>query len=124
MSNIEKRCLTNEKGTQHFKQHDATNYEFNEETCKLTVFIRETCEVGFRDSSVLRFSTTVTGYLEKGKLAEVEGLKDASKVYFTAEMKKSRSRDVYEVKRPSNVGNVGYLREFCRDISLLAREEI
>ncbi|KAL1193656.1 hypothetical protein V5N11_017550 [Cardamine amara subsp. amara] len=67
---------------------DATNYEFNEET--------------------------VTGYLEKGKLAEVEGLKtkvmiwvkvtcisaDTSKVYFTAGMKKSRSRDAYEVIRP------------------------
>lgn len=92
---------------------DATNYEFNEETGKLTVFIPETCEVGYRDSSVLRFSTTVTGYLEKGKLAEVEGLKtklmiwvkvtcisaDPSKVYFTAGMKKSRSRDAYEVIR-------------------------
>ncbi|CAH2058831.1 unnamed protein product [Thlaspi arvense] len=93
---------------------DATNYEFNEETRKLTVFIPETCEVGYRDSSVLRFSTTVTGYLEKGKLAEVEGLKtkvmiwvkvtcisaESSKVYFTAGMKKSRSRDAYEVIRP------------------------
>ncbi|EOA28006.1 hypothetical protein CARUB_v10024183mg [Capsella rubella] len=93
---------------------DATNYEFNEDTGKLTVFIPETCEVGYRDSSVLRFSTTVTGYLEKGKLVEVEGLKtkvmiwvkvscisaDTSKVYFTAGMKKSRSRDAYEVIRP------------------------
>ena len=93
---------------------DATNYEFNEETGKLTVFIPEACEVGYKDSSVLRFSTTVTGYLEKGKLAEVEGLKtkvmiwvkvscisaDVSKVYFTAGMKKSRSRDAYEVIRP------------------------
>jgi len=93
---------------------DATNYEFNEETGKLTVFIPETCEVGYRDSSVLRFSTTVTGYLEKGKLAEVEGMKtkvmiwvkvtcisaDSSKVYFTAGIKKSRSRDAYEVIRP------------------------
>ncbi|CAN7062404.1 unnamed protein product [Brassica rapa subsp. trilocularis] len=93
---------------------DATNNEFNEETSKLTVFIPEACEVGYRDSSVMRFSTTVSGYLEKGKLAEVEGLKtkvmiwvkvscisaDASKVYFTAGMKKSRSRDAYEVIRP------------------------
>ncbi|CAE5960407.1 unnamed protein product [Arabidopsis arenosa] len=93
---------------------DATNYEFNEDTGKLTVFIPETCEVGYRDSSVLRFSTTVTGYLEKGKLAEVEGLKtkvmiwvkvicisaDTSKVYFTAGIKKSRNRDAYEVIRP------------------------
>lgn len=93
---------------------DSTNYEFNEETGKLTVFIPETCEVWYKDSSVVRFSTTVTGYLEKGKLAEVEGLKtkvmiwvkvtcvsaDASKVYFTAGMKKSRSRVAYEVLRP------------------------
>jgi hypothetical protein len=49
---------------------DATNYEFNEETGKLTVFIPAVCEVGYKDSSVLRFSTSVTGYLEKGKLVE------------------------------------------------------
>ncbi|XP_010412925.1 PREDICTED: uncharacterized protein At5g01610-like [Camelina sativa] len=37
---------------------DATNYEFNEETGKLTVFVPETSEIGYTDSSVLRFSTT------------------------------------------------------------------
>ncbi|KAI4356055.1 hypothetical protein L6164_000107 [Bauhinia variegata] len=92
---------------------DATNYEFNEETKKLVVFIPEVCEVGYRDSSVLRFSTTVTGYLEKGKLAEIEGIKtkvwvwakvtaitsDGSKLHFTAGMKKTRSREAYEVQR-------------------------
>ncbi|KAF3448045.1 hypothetical protein FNV43_RR08753 [Rhamnella rubrinervis] len=92
---------------------DATNYEFNEETGKLTVFIPAICEVGYKDSSVLRFSTVVTGYLEKGKLSDVEGMKtkviiwvkvttitsDGSKVYFTAGMKKSRSREAYEVLR-------------------------
>lgn len=92
---------------------DATNYEFNEETKKLTVFIPSVCEVGYRDSSVLRFSTIVTGYLEKGKLADIEGMKtkvviwvkvtaisaEGSKLYFTAGMKKSRSRGVYEVVR-------------------------
>ncbi|KAK6118252.1 hypothetical protein DH2020_048038 [Rehmannia glutinosa] len=92
---------------------DATNYEFNEETRKLTVYIPSVCEVGYKDSSVLRFSTGVTGYLEKGKLVDVEGIKtkvivwvkvtcissEKSKVNFTAGMKKSRSRDAYEVLR-------------------------
>ena len=92
---------------------DATNYEFNEETGKLTVFIPAVCEVGYKDSSVLRFSTTVTGYLEKGKLVDVEGIKtkvmiwvkvtcissEGSKLHFTAGMKKTRSREAYEVLR-------------------------
>ena len=92
---------------------DATNYEFNVETGKLVVYIPQICEVGYRDSSVLRFNTTVTGYLEKGKLADIEGMKtkvliwakvtaitsDGSKLHFTAGMKKTRSRDAYEVQR-------------------------
>ncbi|GKV06104.1 hypothetical protein SLEP1_g18034 [Rubroshorea leprosula] len=92
---------------------DATNYEFNEETRKLTVFIPSICEVGYKDSSVLRFFTTVTGYLEKGKLADIEGMKtkvviwvkvtsisaDGSKLQVTAGMKKARSREAYEVLR-------------------------
>ncbi|ONK62619.1 uncharacterized protein A4U43_C07F6030 [Asparagus officinalis] len=92
---------------------DATNYEFNEETKKFTVFIPSVCEVGYKDSSVLRFSTTVTGYLEKGKLVDIEGLKtkvlvwakvtsvstERSKVHFTTGVKKTRSRDAYEVLR-------------------------
>ncbi|KAG2690968.1 hypothetical protein I3843_09G210700 [Carya illinoinensis] len=92
---------------------DATNYEFNEETRKLTVYIPAICEVGYRDSSVLRFSTTITGYLEKGKLVDIEGMKtkvmiwvkvtcissDGSKLHFTAGMKKTRSREAYEFLR-------------------------
>ncbi|EOA21685.1 hypothetical protein CARUB_v10002110mg [Capsella rubella] len=92
---------------------DATNYEFDEQTKRLTVLIPTICEVGYKDSSVLKFATTVTGCLEKSKLSDVEGIKtkvmiwvkvtsisaDASKVYFTAGMKKSRSRDAYEVLR-------------------------
>lgn len=92
---------------------DATNYEFNEETRKLTVFIPSVCEVGYRDSSVLRFYTTVTGFLEKGKLVDVEGIKtklmiwvkvtaittDRSKIHFTAGLKKTRSRQAYDVLR-------------------------
>ncbi|XP_019187614.1 PREDICTED: uncharacterized protein At5g01610-like [Ipomoea nil] len=92
---------------------DATNYEFNEETRKITVFIPSICEVGYKDSSVLRFATTVTGYLEKGKLADIEGMKtkvmiwvkvtaissEKSKLHFSAGMKKTRNRDAYEVIR-------------------------
>ncbi|CAF2126909.1 unnamed protein product [Brassica napus] len=92
---------------------DATNYEFNEQTKKLTVFIPSICEVGYKDSSVLRFTTTVTGFLEKGKLADVEGMKtklmiwvkvtsisaDSTKIHFNAGVKKSRRRDAYEVLR-------------------------
>ncbi|KAG4403503.1 hypothetical protein AAZX31_01G113700 [Glycine max] len=92
---------------------DATNYEFNEETGKLVVYIPQVCEVGYKDSSVLRFFTTVTGYLEKGKLADIEGMKtkvliwvkvttilsEGSKLYVTAGMKKTRSREAYEVTR-------------------------
>ena len=69
--------------------------------------------MGYKDSSVLRFSTTVTGYLEKGKLADINGMKtkvmiwvkvscisaDGGKLHFTAGMKKTRSRDAYEVLR-------------------------
>jgi len=93
---------------------DATNYELNEETGKLTVYIPSICEVDYRDSSVLRFSTVVTGYLEKGKLTAIEGMKtkvmsiwvkvtcvtsDGGKLHFTAGVKKTRSRDAYEVLR-------------------------
>ncbi|KAL5230689.1 hypothetical protein ABZP36_029465 [Zizania latifolia] len=92
---------------------DATNYEFNEETKKITVYIPSACDVGYKDSSVLRFFTCVTGYLEKGKLSDIEGLKtkvlvwtkvtaiktEGSKVHFTAGVKKTRSRDAYEVVR-------------------------
>ena len=93
---------------------DATNYEFHKETGKLTVFIPSVCEVGYKDSSVLRFSTRVTGYLEKGKLADIEGIKTKvliwakvtcvstegrGKLNFTAGLKKTRNRDAYEVLR-------------------------
>lgn len=92
---------------------DATHYEFNEETRKLTVFVPSVCEVGYKDSSVLRFLTTVTGYLEQGKLVDIEGMKtkvlvwqkvtsiatEGSKVHFTTSLKKTRSRAAYEVLR-------------------------
>ncbi|GMH30017.1 hypothetical protein Nepgr_031860 [Nepenthes gracilis] len=92
---------------------DATHYEFDERTGKLIVYVPQICEVGYKDSSVLRFSTTVTGYLEKGKLADIEGLKtkvmiwvkvttisaEGPKLHVTAGMKKTRSREAYEVLR-------------------------
>ncbi|KAH6798339.1 hypothetical protein C2S51_034823 [Perilla frutescens var. frutescens] len=92
---------------------NATNYEFDEETKKLTVHIPSVCEVGYRDDSVLRFATTVTGCLEKGKLSEIVGMKtkvfvwikvtcitsEKSKIHFQAGMWKARSRDAYEVER-------------------------
>uniref|UniRef100_N1QXF0 Uncharacterized protein n=1 Tax=Aegilops tauschii TaxID=37682 RepID=N1QXF0_AEGTA len=69
--------------------------------------------VGYRDGSELRFDTTVAGTLDKGSLTGVEGLKakvlvwarvtavkaDAAKVYFAVGIKKSRSREAYEVIR-------------------------
>ncbi|KAL8093095.1 uncharacterized protein At5g01610-like [Apium graveolens] len=92
---------------------DATNYEFNEKTKRLTVYIPDICEVGYKDSSVLKFYTHVIGYLEKGKLKDVEGMKtkgmmwaqvtcitcEGSKLYVTAGMKKKRSREAYEFQR-------------------------
>ncbi|BFG36486.1 uncharacterized protein Pyn_28208 [Prunus yedoensis var. nudiflora] len=92
---------------------DATNYEFNEETGKLTVYIPAACEVGYRDSSVLRFFTIVTGYLKKGRLEDIQGMKtkviiwvnvscitsEGSKLHFTAGLKRTRNREAYEVLR-------------------------
>lgn len=88
---------------------DATNYEFNNETKKLTVFIPHPCEVCYRDSSILRFATTVTASMEKGKLTEIQGMKtkiivwikvtnisaDAHKIHITAGLNKARSREAY-----------------------------
>ncbi|KAL9275411.1 hypothetical protein AKJ16_DCAP25976 [Drosera capensis] len=67
--------------------------------------------VGYKDSSVLRFSNTVTGYLEKGKLVDIEGVKtkfmiwvkvtsistDGPKLHVMAGMKKTRSREALTV---------------------------
>ncbi|KAG2628602.1 hypothetical protein PVAP13_3KG245900 [Panicum virgatum] len=93
---------------------DATNYEFNEETKKLTVYIPSACDIGYKDSSVLRFFTCVTGYLEKvfrhrghedqsagvdqGDHHQDRGL-EGPLLHFTAGVNKTRSRDAYEVVR-------------------------
>ncbi|KAL9274894.1 hypothetical protein AKJ16_DCAP16858 [Drosera capensis] len=92
---------------------DATHYEFDETTRKLTVYVPQICEVGYKDSSVLRFDKIVTGYLDKGKLADIEGLKtkvmiwvkvssissDGPKLHVMTGLKKTRSREAYEVLR-------------------------
>lgn len=94
---------------------DAVDYEFNEQTGLLTVLLPSPCEVHYKDSSLLRFNTSVSGYLEKGKMTNIEGMKTkmvmiwmkvtlvtlegSDKVQFTAGMKKSRSREAYEVLR-------------------------
>jgi len=92
---------------------EATNYELAPETRRLTVYIPSPCEVGYRDGSELRFDAMVSGTLGEGRLTEVEGIKtkvlvwarvtavkaDAAKVHFTAGIKRSRSRDAYEVVR-------------------------
>ncbi|KAI3898981.1 hypothetical protein MKW92_033205 [Papaver armeniacum] len=80
---------------------DATNYEFDEDTHKLVVHIPSVCEVGYKDSSVLRFNTTVTGILEKGSLTNFQtyAREGASKIHFTAGLKRTRSREAYEVIR-------------------------
>ncbi|GJN08148.1 hypothetical protein PR202_ga26041 [Eleusine coracana subsp. coracana] len=92
---------------------EATNYELDPATQRLTVHIPSPCEVGYRDGSELRFDATVTGTLGEARLTEVEGIKtkvlvwarvtavkaDAVKVHFTAGIKRSRTREAYEVVR-------------------------
>ncbi|KAL8260635.1 hypothetical protein R6Q59_028588 [Mikania micrantha] len=92
---------------------EATKYVLDEVTKKLTVSLPTICEVSYRDSSVLRFSTSVTCHIEKGKLSEIEGLKtkvviwvrvtnivcEEAKLHFTAGLNKTRERKVYQVVR-------------------------
>ncbi|KAJ8533106.1 hypothetical protein K7X08_015995 [Anisodus acutangulus] len=93
---------------------DATNYDFNVETKKLTVHIPEMCEVTYKDASIVRFNSTVTGHLEKGKLDEIEGMKtkvmflfltvsvilcEQTEIHFTAGLRRTRPRAAYEVFR-------------------------
>lgn len=92
---------------------EATKYKLDEEAKTLTVTIPTICEVSYRDSSVLRFSTSVTCHIEKGKLTEIEGLKtkvviwvrvtaivsEDAKLIFTAGLNKTRERKIYQVVR-------------------------
>ncbi|KAJ7953872.1 DUF538 family protein [Quillaja saponaria] len=80
---------------------------------KLIVYLPSACEVSFKDSSVIRYSTRVKGVLTRGKLTGIEGMKTkvlvwvkvttvavegykSDKVWFTAGVKKSRPKDAYD----------------------------
>ncbi|KAK4755441.1 hypothetical protein SAY87_009198 [Trapa incisa] len=98
-----------------FPGNNLTDYDFNDKTGLLTLELSNPWEVQYGDSSLLRFNTEVSGYLEKGKMTNVEGMKTkmvmmwvkvtlisaegSDKVQFTAGMKKSRSREAYEALR-------------------------
>ncbi|KAK4395915.1 hypothetical protein Sango_1745800 [Sesamum angolense] len=93
-----------------------TCYEFDESKSKLIVYLPSPCEVCFKDASVIRYSTRVKATLSRGKLSGIEGMKTkvlvwvkvtsvnvesykSDKVWFTAGVKKSRSKDAYEMPR-------------------------
>ncbi|KAH0638927.1 hypothetical protein KY285_035513 [Solanum tuberosum] len=93
---------------------EATNYEFNEETKKLTVHLPEICEITYRDASIVRFNNTVSAHIEKGKLDEIEGMKtkvmflfitvsvilfEQTEIHFTAGLRRTRPRNAYEAIR-------------------------
>jgi len=95
---------------------DTSNYDFKEDTKKLMVYIPTICEVRYKDSSFMRFNTTVTGFLEKGRMYDIEGVKtkiviwprvscvitEGPKVHFTTTIKRTtRDRVAYEVLRES-----------------------
>lgn len=95
--------------------NNVTDYNFNEKTGLLTVELPSHCEVQYGDLSLLRSNTAVLGYLEKGKMTNIEGLKmkmvmvwvkvnlisalGPDEVQFTAGMKKSWSWEAYGVLR-------------------------
>ncbi|PIN00361.1 hypothetical protein CDL12_27136 [Handroanthus impetiginosus] len=91
-----------------------TCYEFDESKSKLIVYFPSPCEVSFKDSSIIRYSNRVKATLSRGKLSGIEGMKTkvlvwvkvtginvesykSDKVWFTAGVKKSRSKDTYEI---------------------------
>ncbi|KAJ7956433.1 Protein of unknown function, DUF538 [Quillaja saponaria] len=93
-----------------------TCYEFVESKAKLIVYLPSTCEVSFKDSSVVRYATHIKGTLSRGKFTGIEGMKTkilmwvkvnsvtvegykSDKVLFIAGVKKSRPKDAYEMPR-------------------------
>eukprot|EP00250_Pteridium_aquilinum_P026451 c33028_g1_i1 orf=258-779(-) len=95
---------------------NVTHYELEEDGGRLTVFLPSNCEVRFKDSSILRYGTTVTAIMSPGKLTSIEGMKTkvlvwvnvssisvedptTNKIYFGVGLKKSRPLDAYEVLR-------------------------
>nr|GEW20832.1 hypothetical protein [Tanacetum cinerariifolium] len=96
--------------------NNIVSYEFDETKAKLVVYLPSSCEVTFKDSSVIRYTTRVKGTLLRGKLTNIEGMKTkvlvwvkvtnvavegyrSDKVWFTAGVKKSRTRDAYDLPR-------------------------
>lgn len=91
-----------------------TCYDFDETKAKLIVYLPHPCEVSFKDSSVIRYATRVKAVLLRGKLMGIEGMKTkvlvwvkvtsvaveghkSDKVWFTVGVKKSRSKDAYDM---------------------------
>ncbi|KAF4361359.1 hypothetical protein G4B88_005149 [Cannabis sativa] len=91
-----------------------TCYEFDETKARLIVYLPSPCEVSFKDSYVIRYANRVKAILLRGKLTGIEGMKTkvlvwvkvtcvavesskSDKVWFTAGVKKSRSKDAYLV---------------------------
>ncbi|KAL8196457.1 hypothetical protein R6Q57_024752 [Mikania cordata] len=94
--------------------NNIVSYEFDETKAKLVVYLPCTCELTFKDSSVIRYATRVKAILMRGKLTSIEGMKTkvlvwvkvtnvavegyrSDKVWFTAGVKKSRPRYAYEM---------------------------
>ncbi|CAM6094320.1 unnamed protein product [Calypogeia fissa] len=92
------------------------NYEFDETTGQLVVYLPFPCEVGYRDQSVLRFARKVTAILRPGSLTDIDGMKTkiifwvkvtdvssedkaANKLYFLTTIKKTRPFDVHNYLR-------------------------
>ena len=102
---------------------NATHYEWEENSSKLTVFLPSILEMGFKDSSIVRYAMKVSGTLSQGKFMNIEGMKtkilvwvkvtsitiedsNAKKVCFMAGMRKSRPWDAYDVVRDGIEGEV------------------
>ncbi|ONK61820.1 uncharacterized protein A4U43_C08F33930 [Asparagus officinalis] len=96
---------------------DVSTYEFKEGTKQLTVNLPLACEVRYRDQSFVRFNTTITGFLEKGRMYDVEGIKtkisviwpmvscvttEGTKIHLQTTVKRTtRERAPYEMLRDS-----------------------
>lgn len=91
-----------------------TCYEFDESKSRLTVHLPFSCELSFKDSSVIRYAPRVKCILLRGKLMGIEGMKTkvlvwvkitnvavegnkSEKVCFTAGVKKSKPKDTFEM---------------------------
>ncbi|XP_022887543.1 uncharacterized protein At5g01610-like [Olea europaea var. sylvestris] len=89
-------------------------YEFDESKSRLTVHLPFSCELSFKDSSVIRYAPRVKCILLRGKLMGIEGMKTkvlvwvkitnvavegnkSEKVCFTAGVKKSKPKDTFEM---------------------------